>query len=133
VNAQYARAGIRRVLSKEAKSYKKAVSGRIHRLRVDGVITDAFIVGLKAGWVGIFMDMYFKSPLKRDLDGGLKITQDSILEALGVNDNRVVDIHLVKRIDPLNPRVEVELEAIPTWEFDETYVLLDGDETGAEA
>jgi crossover junction endodeoxyribonuclease RusA len=71
--------------------------------------------------------------LKRDLDGGLKITQDSILEALGVNDNRVVDIHLVKRIDPLNPRVEVELEAIPTWEFDETYVLLDGDETGAEA
>ena len=131
VNAQYARAGVRRVLSKEAKSYKKAVAGRIHRLRVDGVITDDFIAQLQAGWVGIFMDMYFKSPLKRDLDGGLKITQDSILDSLGVNDNRVVDIHLVKRIDPLNPRVEIELEAIPTWEFDETYVLLHVEEDQA--
>lgn len=123
VNSQYARVGIRRVLSKEAKSFKKTVAGRIHRLRVDDVITDAFIALLQAGWVGIFMDMYFKSPMKRDLDGGLKITQDAILDALGVNDNRVVDIHLVKRIDPLNPRVEIELEAIPTWEFDRTYYL----------
>ena len=125
VNAQYARAGIRRVLSKEAKSFKKGVAGRIHRLRVDQVITDQFVAALQQGWIGIFMDMYFKSPLKRDLDGGLKITQDAILEALGVNDNRVVDIHLVKRIDPLNPRVEIEIEAIPTWEFDESYLLLD--------
>ena len=125
VNAQYTRAGIRRVLSKEAKSFKKGVTGRIHRLRVDQVITDQFIVALQQGWIGIFMDMYFKSPLKRDLDGGLKITQDAVLEALGVNDNRVVDIHLVKRIDPLNPRVEIEMEAIPTWEFDKTYLLLE--------
>ena len=123
VNSQYARAGIRRVLSKEAKSFKKTVAARIHRLRVDGVITDPFIEALKQGWVGIFLDMYFKSPMKRDLDGGLKITQDSVLDSLGINDNRVVDIHLVKRIDPLNPRVEVELEAIPTWEFDQTYHL----------
>lgn len=129
VNNQYARAGIRRVLSKEAKSFKKAVAGRIHRLRVDGVISDPFIEALQRGWVGIFMDMYFKSPLKRDLDGGLKITQDAILDTLGVNDNRVVDIHLVKRIDPLNPRVEIELEAIPDWQFDETYVLLADEES----
>jgi len=125
VNAQYARAGIRRVLSKEAKSFKKTVAAQIHRLRVDGVISDSFILQLQRGWVGIFMDMYFKSPLKRDLDGGLKITQDAILDTLGVNDNRVVDIHLIKRIDPLNPRVEIELEAIPTWQFDQSYVLLD--------
>jgi crossover junction endodeoxyribonuclease RusA len=129
INNQYARAGIRRVLSKEAKSFKKAVAGRIHRLRVDGVISDSFVEALQGGWVGIFMDMYFKSPLKRDLDGGLKITQDAILDALGVNDNRVVDIHLVKRIDPLNPRVEIELEAIPNWQFDETYVLLTDEES----
>lgn len=127
INSQYARAGVRRVLSKEAKSFKKSVAARIHRLRVDGVISDLFVEDLKAGWVGIFMDMYFKSPMKRDLDGGLKITQDSILDALGVNDNRVVDIHLVKRIDPLQPRVEIELEAIPDWEFDKSYVYIDGE------
>ena len=36
----------------------------------------------------------------------------------------MVDIHLVKRIDPLHPRVEVELEAIADWEFDRQYVYL---------
>lgn len=125
INKQYTRVRNRRVLSKEAKSFKKTVAARIHRLRVDDVITDAFITNLKAGWVGIFMDMYFKSPLKRDLDGGLKITQDAILTSLGINDNRVVDIHLVKRIDPLNPRVDIELEIIPTWEFSDNYVYLE--------
>jgi crossover junction endodeoxyribonuclease RusA len=127
VNSQYARVGNRRVLSKEAKSFKKAVVGRIHRLRVDGVITDAFVQALQTSWIGLFMDMYFESPLRRDLDGGLKITQDAILETLGINDNRVVDIHLVKRIDPLKPRVEIELEAIPEWQFDKTYIALDQD------
>ncbi|MFQ5575624.1 MAG: RusA family crossover junction endodeoxyribonuclease [Anaerolineae bacterium] len=126
INRQYARAGARRILSKEARSFKKATATKIHRLRVAEVITDAFIQALQTGWVGIFMDMYFESPLKRDLDGGLKITQDAILDALKVNDNRVVDIHLIKRIDPLKPRVEIELEAIPEWEFSPTYVHLGG-------
>jgi len=123
INQQYARAGHRRVLTKEAKSFKKAVAARIHRLRVNDVITDEFIEALNQGWVSIFLDMYFESPLKRDLDGGLKITQDAILDALGVNDNRVVDIHLVKRMDPLRPRVEIELEAIPEWKFSPEYAL----------
>jgi len=128
INQQYTRAGNRRVLSKEAKSFKKVVRHKIHRLRVDEVITDAFIAQLQQGWISLFLDMYFASPLKRDLDGGLKITQDAILDALGINDNRVVDIHLVKRIDPLNPRVEIELEAIADWEFSQTYAVLDTDD-----
>ncbi len=127
INRQYARVGNRRVLSKEAKSFKKAVKLHIHKLRVDDKITDVFIAALKAGWVGIFLDMYFASPLKRDLDGGLKIAQDAILSELGINDNRVVDIHLVKRIDPLHPRVEIELEAIPEWEFSESYAYTGDD------
>jgi len=127
INRQYTRAGNRRVLSKEAKSFKKTVQRKIHRLRVDEVITEAFIAQLQSGWIGLFMDMYFASPLKRDLDGGLKIAQDAILDALGINDNRVVDIHLVKRIDPLNPRVEIELEAIAEWEFSPTYALIDSE------
>jgi hypothetical protein len=54
----------------------------------------------------------------------LKIAQDAICEALDVNDSRVVDIHLVKRIDPLRPHIEVELEAIPDWGFDSEDVYL---------
>jgi crossover junction endodeoxyribonuclease RusA len=40
----------------------------------------------------------------------------------------VVDIHLTKRIDPLRPRLEVELETIADWQFDESYVYLGEDE-----
>jgi crossover junction endodeoxyribonuclease RusA len=54
------------------------------------------------------------------------------LDALGINDNRVVDIHLVKRIAPTHPRVEVELEAIPTWQFDDEYVYLGKSEESAD-
>ena len=89
------------------------------------IITDAFVNALNQGWIGLFLDFYFETPRRRDLDGGLKITQDAILEALAINDNRVVDIHLVKRIAPTNPRVEVELEAIPTWQFDDEYLYLE--------
>ena len=127
INAQYTQIGKKRVLSKDHAKFKKQVKHKVHRLRVDEVITDEFIAALNTGWVGLFLDFYFESPRRRDLDGGLKITQDALLEAIGVNDNRVVDIHLVKRIAPTNPRVEVELEAIPTWQFDDEYTLLAGD------
>ncbi len=128
INSQYTQVGKRRVLSKEHVAFKRRVKHRLHRLRVDGVITEAFVTALAAGWVGLFLDFYFETPRRRDLDGGLKITQDAILNALGINDNRVVDIHLVKRIAPTNPRVEVELEAIPEWQFDDEYVYLEPEE-----
>ena len=128
INSQYTQVGRKRVLSKEHVQFKKQVLHAVHRLRVDGVITDDFIRALYAGWVGLFLDFYFESPRRRDLDGGLKITQDALLDSLGVNDNRVVDIHLVKRIDPANPRVEVELEAIAHWQFDDQYSYLGDDE-----
>jgi crossover junction endodeoxyribonuclease RusA len=129
INNQYTQIGKKRVLSKEHVAFKKQVRHRLHRLRVDNILTDEFIAALNAGWIGLFLDFYFETPLRRDLDGGLKITQDALLEELGINDNRVVDIHLVKRIAPTNPRVEVELEAIPTWQFDDEYIYLD---TGTE-
>jgi crossover junction endodeoxyribonuclease RusA len=123
VNHQYTRVGNRRVLSKEHRAFKRAVRKRLGRLRADERLSDEFIRALKEGFVGLFLDFYFKTPLKRDLDGGLKIAQDAILTPLGVNDNRVVDIHLVKRIDPLRPRLEVELEAISDWEFDTQFYV----------
>ena len=124
INSQYTQVGNKRVLSKEHTAFKKQVKQRVHRLRVDDLLTDEFIAALGKGWVGLFLDFYFETPLRRDLDGGLKITQDALLDALSINDNRVVDIHLVKRIDPNKPRVEVELEAIPSWQFDNEYVYL---------
>jgi crossover junction endodeoxyribonuclease RusA len=126
INQQYATVGNRRVLSKASRGFKKDVRKAIRRLRADGVISDAFVAALRQGFVGLFIDFYFETPRRRDLDGGLKITQDAICDTLGVNDNRVVDVHLVKRIDPLRPRIEVELEAFPDWQFDVEYVYLGG-------
>lgn len=130
INQQYATVNGRRVLSKDSRNYKKEVRKSIRRLRAKGVISDTLVVALREAHVGLFIDFYFETPHRRDLDGGLKVTQDAICEALGVNDNRVVDVHLIKRIDPLHPRIEVELEAILDWAFDREYVLLGGEEDG---
>jgi crossover junction endodeoxyribonuclease RusA len=124
INQQYATVGNRRVLSKESRQYKKEVGSAIRRLRADGTISTELVVALRQGFVGLFIDFYFETPLRRDLDGGLKIAQDAICEALDMNDNRVVDVHLVKRVDPLRPHIDVELEAIQTWEFAAEYVYL---------
>jgi len=126
INQQYATVKGRRILSKASRQYKKEVHKAIRRLRVDGTISDFLVAALRQGYVGLFIDFFFETPQRRDLDGGLKITQDAICDALGVNDNRVVDVHLVKRIDPLRPHIEVELEAIRDWRFDQEYVYLGG-------
>jgi crossover junction endodeoxyribonuclease RusA len=122
INQQYATVNGRRVLSKESRKYKKSVQHLIRRFRVEGVISDALVAALREGYVGLFIDFYFETPMRRDLDGGLKITQDAICDTLGINDNKVVDVHLVKRIDPLKPHIEVELEAIADWQFGGEYV-----------
>ena len=114
------------MLSRASRKYKKEAGQAIRTLRAEGVIPDDLVSVMRQGFVGLFIDFYFETPLRRDLDGGFKIAQDAICDALGVNDNRVVDVHLVKRIDPLRPHIEVELEAIPDWEFDTQYVYLGG-------
>jgi crossover junction endodeoxyribonuclease RusA len=126
VNNQYATVNGRRVLSAEARAFKQAVKRQIDDLTFSGHLPSSTLSTLRGSYLSLFIDFYFASPLKRDLDGGLKVTQDALCEALGVNDNRVVDIHLVKRIDPRNPRIEVQLEAISPdeWKFDEEYLYL---------
>ena len=125
INQQYATVNGRRVLSRASRQYKKDVTKAIQHFRADGTISDALVAALRQGFVGLFIDFFFETPGRRDLDGGLKITQDAICDALGVNDSKVVDVHLVKRIDPLRPHIEVELEAILDWQFDlQQYVYL---------
>jgi len=125
VNNQYVTVHGRRVLSPEARRYKQTVARRLQRARDRGEISDEVCAAAQVGYLALFIDFYFETPLRRDLDGGLKIAQDVICTALGVNDNRVVDIHLVKRIDPGNPRIEVELEVLEDWGFEgEREVLL---------
>lgn len=120
VNNQYVTVNGRRVLSPTARQWKKQALAILDRLD----LPPTFRATLPTGYLALFIDFYFETPLRRDLDGGLKIAQDTICQSLGIDDRRVVDIHLVKRIDPLHPRIEVELEALATWAFeDERRVL----------
>lgn len=114
----------RRGLSQVSKQWKKGAKQEIALHRFDGRIPDGFVAAAPKGYLAFTFEFYFESPLRRDLDGGLKILLDTLCDALGVDDNRVVDLHLSKRIDPLRPRVAVQIEALPTWNFDDEYTYL---------
>ncbi len=124
VNNQYLTVGRRRVLSKPAQTFNRDVAKAVDLARRDGAVDPAAEAALRVSLLGVYLTFYFETPLRRDLDGGLKIALDALGQALGVDDRAVVDLHLTKRIDPLRPRLEVELETIPDWEFDRPYVYL---------
>ena len=124
INEQYATVNGHRVSSAVARNFKKQVRDTLRTLERQGKLTNALRETLRNNYLALFLDFFFATPLKRDLDGGLKITQDALCDVLGLNDNRVVDIHLIKHIDPLHPHLYVELEAVPDWQFDREYVLL---------
>jgi len=125
INEQYATVNGHRVLTAVARTFKKAVKDQVKGMVLEGKLNEQFLSRFREGYLAIYLRFYFGSPFKRDLDNGLKITIDSLVsEALGVNDNRMVDIHLSKFIDPLHERVEVELEALADWEFSQEFVVL---------
>lgn len=130
VNNQYVTVGKRRVLSKPARAFKAEVKAALLRHRERNGLTAAQERTLASAWIGVYLTFFFETPLKRDLDGGLKIALDAMAEGLGFDDRRIVDLHLTKRIAPLQPRLEVELETIADWQFDDTYVLLDNEASG---
>jgi crossover junction endodeoxyribonuclease RusA len=126
INQQCAIVNGPRALSRTRRTDKKEVRRGLGQLRAEGIISDSLVATLREGFVGLFIDFFFETPRRRDLDGGLKITQNGICDALGVNDNRVADLHLVNCTDLLRPHIEVELEAIRDWDFDvQHYVYLE--------
>ena len=131
VNNQYLTVGRRRVLAKPAQTFNRDVLKAVERARRDGAVAPADEAALRVSLLGVYLTFFFETPLRRDLDGGLKIALDALGRALGFDDRAIVDLHLTKRIDPLHPRVEVELETIAGWEFDRTYHYL-GDVSAAE-
>lgn len=124
INTQYATVNGHRVLSEASRKWKREVARRIALLQEREILTEHTQQAFSTNHLSFFLDFYFTTPHRRDLDGGLKITLDAICSSLNLNDNRVVDIHLVKKIDPLNPRLEVTMEAVLDWQFDTEYVYL---------
>ncbi len=124
VNNQYVSVGRRRVLSSAAKTFNRDVAKLIAAERTSGRLSTATERALADALLGVYLVFFFETPHRRDLDGGLKICLDALARTIGFDDRAVVDLHLSKKIDPLRPRVEVEIETISEWEFDQTYRYL---------
>ncbi|MCC6705305.1 MAG: RusA family crossover junction endodeoxyribonuclease [Thermomicrobiales bacterium] len=134
INRQYANAAKGRVLTAEARTFKRDVKKLIDQALLSNKISTATEKALQKALIGVYLTFYFETPKRRDLDGGLKIALDAICAPLGIDDRAVVDLHLIKQIDPLRPRLEVEIEAIENWSFDPEFVLLeDANEAPAAA
>lgn len=52
---------------------------------------------------------YFEYMWVRDIDGGIKAAIDAAFRHLKLNDNLIIDLHIKKRMDKLDPRVEISL------------------------
>jgi crossover junction endodeoxyribonuclease RusA len=124
VNNQYVTAGKRRVLSKAARTFHRETGVVIQERRSQGAIDDDWLASLHDQPLACDLVFYFETPYKRDLDGGLKITLDAVCTLLDLDDRYIVSLTLEKRLDPLHPRVELELGPAEGWQFDQEYVLL---------
>ncbi len=113
INHQYATVNGRRVLSRSGREYKQRVAEDVGEWLEAHRDRDSAAVLFRRHYLSLSITFYFVTALRRDLDGGLKIAQDALCEALGVNDNLVVEIHLKKRINRHHPRIEVRLAALP--------------------
>lgn len=127
VNQQYATVNGRRVLSATARRFRRDVAALMRTQASSPRWPTRWLATLPNQPLACDLVFYFTTPFQRDLDGGLKIALDAVLEALDLDDRYVVALTLEKRIDPLKPRLELELGVAPDWTFDQQYVILPDD------
>ena len=108
INRQYATVNGRRVLSATGRRYKGTI-GQLLMTAASSSKWHAFLQAIQEHWLALTIHFHFPTLLRRDLDGGLKIAQDALCEAIGLNDNRIMEIHLYKTLDRDNPRLECTL------------------------
>ena len=111
INHQYATVNGRRVLSSKGRQYKSSVAQQILGSLAMSPSKIALLKNLHTHSLNLSIKFFFTSALRRDIDGGLKIAQDAICDALDLNDNRIVEIHLYKAIDATYPRMECNLSS----------------------
>jgi crossover junction endodeoxyribonuclease RusA len=106
INHQYATVNGRRVLASPGRNYKTAVARHVLTILRQSSHRTEFLSQLETHALSLSLRFHFKTALRRDLDGGLKIAQDAICQAIDLNDNRITEIHLHKDLDSVRPRLE---------------------------
>ncbi|MGA6828238.1 RusA family crossover junction endodeoxyribonuclease [Nitrospira sp. NS4] len=109
INHQYATVNGRRILSSSGRAFKLHVGQQLWLALSQSAHKQALLHRFRTEPLALSIRFYFTSPLRRDVDGGLKIAQDALCEGIGLNDNRIIETHLYKDLDRTNPRIEVSL------------------------
>lgn len=109
INSQYATVNGRRVLSSTGRRYKASIAQILLEALAQASDRAVFLDAAQSHYLALSLHFYFPTLLRRDLDGGLKIAQDALCEAMGINDNRIVEIHLFKALDREDPRLDCRL------------------------
>jgi crossover junction endodeoxyribonuclease RusA len=125
VNNQYVTVGRRRVLSRAARAFHKDVKVILADLTLRAEFDERWLASLESQPLACDLVFFFETPFRRDLDGGLKIALDAVCGGLGLDDRYIVTLTLAKHLDPLHPRLEMELGIAEGWEMDQQYVVLD--------
>lgn len=111
INHHYATVNGRRVLSAAGRRFKALVGQEVLCALSKHAGGRGLLAGQSNTPLALDLRFYFASELRRDIDGGLKITQDAVCEALGINDNRIVEVTLRKDRDAAAPRMELALRS----------------------
>ena len=112
INSQYATVQGRRVLSSAGRRYKTTISQILLETLLQLPDKVTFLHAVQSHYLSLSIHFYFPTLLRRDLDGGLKIAQDAVCEAMGINDNRIIEIHLYKWFDRETPRLNCTVSTI---------------------
>ena len=62
--------------------------------------------------LAVKIQAYFATEWKRDLDGIVKFAMDAAFDRIALNDNLVVRIDVEKLVDPMEPRIEIEIRCV---------------------
>ena len=123
-NRLYVRTRRGTILSKEARKFKadatiqlmkkwmfgpKAEKDRAYRL----TLLFYFPKVETAGWPKKAKNRF----VKKDVSNLIKVLEDVIAQAVGVDDSNTLEVLVYKKLDPENPRIEINYEEIPEGEW----------------
>lgn len=95
-----------------ARKFKKAAEKALADAVVDwSVVEHIRAAKLKKIQTPLEMTMhfYFEYMWMRDIDSGIKTAMDTTFKHLKLNDNLIVELHIKKRMDKADPRVDISI------------------------
>jgi crossover junction endodeoxyribonuclease RusA len=131
VNHQYYLRNGLLTLSNDAQVYKRSLVRALSKIKASGELSMTSICmgspnqqNEMEGWqklrckrlLSMHYEFFLRSIGARDLDNGVKLVQDAICEALGIDDRDVVEIYMAKRVDKENPRLVVTMKLLDFWD-----------------